>query len=96
MSELLHSRVQQIAVARGRAVPQNTSSIYTSAAEDAPELLDQLLLIHRRVGEESGHAPRTPHQERLDDRQRRAMLSAVRAAVNRSRESLEARTDAAP
>ena len=87
ISELLHDRVQRLALARGRGVPQNTSSIYASAAKDEPELLDQLLLIHRRVGEEMGseHDAETPKS--LDDRQRKAMLSAVRAAVNRSRSS---------
>ncbi len=85
ISELLHDRVQRLALARGRGVPQNTSSIYASAVKDEPELLDQLLLIHRRVGEEMGSEQETKKPKTLDDRQRKAMLSAVRAAVNRSR-----------
>jgi hypothetical protein len=45
------------------------------------------------VGEEKGEDvnPKTP--DRLDERQRKAMLSAVRAAVHRSRESLESRSN---
>jgi hypothetical protein len=85
VSELLHDRVQRLALSRGRVVPQNTSSIYASAVRDEPELLDQLLLIHSRVGEEMGSQQGPEKPSGLDDRQRKAMLSAVRAAVNRSR-----------
>ena len=93
MNEILHDRVHRLAQKRGHGAPQNTGSIYTSAAEEAPELLDQLFFVHRRVGEEMGKEvdPETP--DRLDDCQRKAMLSAVRAAVNRSRESLESQTE---
>jgi len=91
MNEILHNRVHRLAQKRGHGAPQNTGSIYTSAAEEAPELLDQLFFVHRKVGEEMGEefGPYTPDQ--LDERQRKAMLSAVRAAVHRSREILESR-----
>jgi len=93
MNEILHDRVHRLAHKRGHGAPQNTSSIYTSAAEEAPELLDQLFFVHRRVGEEMGEEvdPGTP--DRLDEGQRKAMLSAVRAAVHRSREILESQTE---
>ena len=93
ISEKLHDRVHRRAMERGRGTPQNTNSIYTSASEDAPELLDQLFLVHRRVGEEKGETvnPATPDQ--LDEIERKAMLSAVRAAVNRSRENLRSTTE---
>jgi hypothetical protein len=77
----------------GHGAPQNTSSIYTSAEQDAPELLDQLFFVHRKVGEEMGEEVDPTPPKRLDERRRRAMLSAVRAAVNRSRESLESQTE---
>ena len=90
MNEILHNRVLRTAQKRGHGVPQNTGSIYTSASEEAPELLDQLFFVHRKVGEEMGEefGPYTPDQ--LDERQRKAMLSAVRAAVHRSRQIVEA------
>lgn len=89
MNEMLTVRVQQLAEKRGHGAPQNTSSIYTSATQEAPELLDQLFFVHRRVGEELGEEVDTKKPGHLDERKRKAMLSAVRAAVNRSRESLE-------
>ena len=92
MNEMLHVRVQRRAQARGHGAPQNTSSIYTSAAQEAPELLDQLLFVHRKVSEEMGNAVDATPPDRLDDSRRKAMLSAVRAAVNRSREALESRS----
>jgi hypothetical protein len=82
-----------MAQARGHVSPQNTNSIYTSAEQEAPELLDQLFFVHRRVGEEMGEEVDPTPPDRLDDQRRRAMLSAVRAAVNRSRESLESQTE---
>ena len=93
MNEILHDKVHRLAQKRGQGMPQNTGSIYTSAAEEDPELLDQLFFVHRKVGEEMGEeiGPNTPDQ--LDDQQRRAMLSAVRAAVHRSREIFESQSE---
>jgi len=93
MNEILHDRVHRLAQKRGHGAPQNTSSIYASASEEAPELLDQLFFVHRKVGEEMGEEvdPSIPGQ--LDDSERRAMLSAVRAAVHRSREILESQSE---
>ena len=93
MNEMLHDRVQRIAQKRGHGAPQNTSSIYASAEQDAPELLDQLFFVHRKVGEELGEDVDTSTPDRLDDKRRKAMLSAVRAAVNKSRESLESQNE---
>lgn len=90
ISEKLHERVRRAARGKGRGIPLNTSSIYASARSEAPELLDQLLLVHQRVGEERGEASASEPREQLTDAERRAMLSAVRAAVNRTRERLEA------
>jgi hypothetical protein len=87
---MLHDRVHRAARGRGHGAPVNTSSIYASAQDEVPELLDQLLLVHKRVGEERGDLVRQHDLDELTDADRRAMLSAVRAAVNRTRESLEA------
>ena len=89
INEMLHERVQNAASKKGHGPPINTSSIYTSAEREAPELLDQLLFVQRRVEQEVGNdVPATP-LEKLEDPDRRAMLSAVRAAVNRTRANLE-------
>jgi hypothetical protein len=93
INEMLHSRVQRLARARGHGTPHNTSTIYASASREAPELLDQLLLVHRRVAEERGEEVHPTMPEECSDLQRKAMLSAVRAAVNQTRESLESRTE---
>jgi vacuolar-type H+-ATPase subunit H len=93
MNEILNDRVYRLAQKRGHGAPQNTSSIYASAAEEAPELLDQLFFVHRKVGEEMGEEIDPNAPDRLDENQRKAMLSAVRAAVHRSREILESRTE---
>jgi hypothetical protein len=93
MNEILHDRVHRLAQKRGHGAPQNTSSIYASAAEEAPELLDQLFFVHRKVGEEMGQEVDQNTPDRLDEQQRKAMLSAVRAAVHRSREILDSQTE---
>jgi len=93
MNEILHDRVHRLAQKRGHGAPQNTSSIYASASEEAPELLDQLFFVHRKVGEEMGDEIESETPDRLDERQRRAMLSAVRAAVHRSREILDSKSE---
>ena len=93
MNEMLHDRVHRLAHARGHGAPRNTSSIYASAEQEAPELLDQLFFVHRRVGEEMGEEVDSTPPARLDEQRRRAMLSAVRAAVHRSRESLEQQSE---
>jgi len=93
MNDILHCRIHRMARARGHVSPQNTGSIYASAEQEAPELLDQLFFVHRRVGEELGEEMDPTPPDRLDEAQRRAMLSAVRAAVNRSRESLESQAE---
>ena len=84
INEMLHERVRHVAQNHGRLPPQNTSSIYTSASKEAPELLDQLLFVHRRVNQEKGNEvpPATP--DGLEHGDRKAMLSAVRAAVNQT------------
>jgi hypothetical protein len=86
---MLHDRVRRAAQSHGHLPPQNTSSIYTSASEEAPELLDQLLFVHHRVNQEKGNEvlPATP--DGLEHGDRKAMLSAVRAAVNRTHSMLE-------
>lgn len=93
MHEILHDKVHRSAQKRGHGTPQNTGSIYTSAAEEDPELLDQLFFVHRKVSEEMGEEIDPTATDRLDDSQRKAMLSAVRAAVHRSREILESQPE---
>jgi hypothetical protein len=93
INEMLHDRVQRRARARGHGTPHNTSTIYASASREAPELLDQLLLVHRRVEEEKGREVNPTLPDECSDPQRRAMLSAVRAAVNQTRQSLDSRAE---
>lgn len=89
INEMLHERVQNAATKSGHGPPINTSSIYTSASREAPELLDQLLFVQRRVEQEVGDEVSGTPLESLEEPDRRAMLSAVRAAVNRTRAGLE-------
>ena len=89
INEMLHERVHRAATAKGHGAPVNTSTIYTSAAREAPELLDQLLFVHQKVDQERGQAAEVKTPDQLADPDRRAMLSAVRAAVNRTRAGLE-------
>jgi len=88
INEMLHEKVQRAAMARGHGAPQNTHSIYTSATDEVPELLEQLLFVHRRVGQERGDDVTTVAPGSLDHGRRKAMLSAVRAAVKRSNADL--------
>ena len=89
INEMLHEKVQRAATARGHGAPQNTQSIYTSATDEVPELLDQLFFVHRRVGQEKGEDIATVLPGSLDHSRRKAMLSAVRAAVKQSNASFE-------
>jgi len=89
INEMLHEKVHRAATAKGHGAPVNTSTIYTSAAREAPELLDQLLFVHQKVDQERGESRGATPPAELADPDRRAMLSAVRAAVNRTRASLE-------
>ena len=90
INEMLHDRVRRAAQSHGHLPPQNTSSIYTSASEEAPELLDQLLFVHRRVIQEKGHeVPPVVTPDGIDHGDRQAMLSAVRAAVNQTHSMLD-------
>jgi hypothetical protein len=89
INEMLHERVHRAASKKGHGTPVNTVSIYTSAAKEAPELLDQLLFVHQKVDQELGGSTEVKPPDQLPDPDRQAMLSAVRAAVNRTRASLE-------
>jgi hypothetical protein len=51
---------------------------------EAPEMLDQLLLVHHRVREEQGEIPEGDPPPDQDDSERRRLLSALRATVRRS------------
>ena len=53
------------------------------------ELLDQLLFVHQKVDLERGETNAATPPSELADRDKKAMLSAVRAAVNRTRASLD-------
>jgi hypothetical protein len=85
LSEKLHTQVSSAARNCGRHQPVNTSEIYAMAAAATPELLDQLLLVHHRVREERGEivADGATQQPPVDDMERKRMLSAVRATVDR-------------
>ena len=84
LSEKLHTQVSRAARSCGRHEPDNTSAIYAMAVAASPDLLDQLLLVHHRVGEERrGEANEIPTPP-WDDIERKRMLSAVRATVDRA------------
>ncbi len=83
-SEMLHERVHRAATRRGRREPVDTSAIYTAAMDEAPDLLDQLLLVHQRVQQEQGDEAAADPTPGLDDVERKRMLSAIRATVQRS------------
>jgi hypothetical protein len=53
------------------------------AVAATPDLLDQLLLVHHRVGEEQGDELQDPGLP-CDDIERKRMLSAVRRTVDRA------------
>jgi hypothetical protein len=83
LSEKLHDRMQVTATSKGHRAPVDTSSIYTMASSEAPDLLEQLLLVHHRVRQEQGEeVPSDPPRD--DDLERKRMLSAVRATVQRA------------
>ena len=84
LSEMLHERLFRAAGRNGRQRPENTGAIYTSAMEEEPDLLDQLLLVHHRARQENGEVNTGSHPVMVDDAERKKMLSAVRAMVNRS------------
>ncbi len=89
LSEKLHSKVFHVARSCGRHAPENTSAIYAMAAAATPDLLDQLLLVHHRVHEEQeGLQGLEPVP--MDDMERKRMLSAVRATVDRAAHRLRA------
>ena len=61
LNEVLTNRVSKAATSKGQAPPpDNTNAIYVAAVREAPELLDQLLLVHQRAREESGEKPSVP------------------------------------
>jgi hypothetical protein len=85
INEKLHQRVWSKAALNGAPnPPENTSAIYLSAKQVAPDLLDQLFAVHVRACEEQGVPPRPTGPNENEDHQRKQMLSAVRAAVMRS------------
>ena len=89
LSEKLHSKVFCVSRSCGRHAPENTSAIYAMASVATPDLLDQLLLVHHRVHEErEGLQGLEPVP--TDDIERKRMLSAVRATVDRAAHRLRA------
>ena len=83
LSEKLHIQVWRAAHQAGRRTPENTNAIYAMAKAATPELLDQLLLVHHRALQEQGELPDNPPDLPVDDVERKRMLSAVRATVDR-------------
>jgi hypothetical protein len=83
LSEKLHFQVWRAARQCGRRAPENTSAIYAMAMAATPQLLDQLLLVHHRALQEEGELPPHPVAPPVDDIERKRMLSAVRATVDR-------------
>lgn len=63
--------------------PTSTSEIYAVAAAETPALLNQLINLQCLTMAEEG-SPEVPHVDELDDRDRKRMLSAVRASIRRS------------
>lgn len=83
LSEKLHFQVWRAARQCGRRTPENTSAIYAMAMAATPQLLEQLLLVHHRALQEEGELPPHPAGPPVDDIERKRMLSAVRATVDR-------------
>ena len=83
LSEKLHFQVWRAARQCGRRAPENTSAIYAMAKAATPDLLDQLLLVNHRALQEEGALPQHPAGPSVDDIERKRMLSAVRATVDR-------------
>jgi hypothetical protein len=83
LSEKLHFQVWRAARQCGRRTPENTSAIYAMAMAATPQLLEQLLLVHHRALQEGGELPPHPAAPPVDDIERKRMLSAVRATVDR-------------
>jgi len=83
---IIKGRVRKVASERGQAPPPDTTSaIYTVAAKEAPELLDQLFCVHQRARQERGEPIVVPPPgTELSDLERKRMLSAVRAAVTQT------------
>ena len=83
LTEKLHFQVWRAARQCGRRTPENTSAIYAMAVAATPDLLDQLLLVHHRALQEEGALPPHTAGPPVDDVERKRMLSAVRATVDR-------------
>jgi hypothetical protein len=87
MSDLLHERVARAACARDEnARREDTSAIYAMAMALVPGLLDRLLHVHQLASQERGEAePPQSDTAAMGHCERKKMLSAVRAAVHRTR-----------
>ncbi|MCD4748772.1 MAG: hypothetical protein K8R59_05295 [Thermoanaerobaculales bacterium] len=87
LSDLLHERMAEAFRRCGsiRKTPENTSAIYAWAAKEAPGMLDQLFLVHLAAAHEKGEIPVSVNRAPTRDRDRKRMLSAVRASVARTR-----------
>lgn len=83
LSEKLHLQVWRAARQCGRHAPENTAAIYAMAKAATPDLLDQLLLVHHRVLEEEDQQVPRQTSPPIDDIERKRMLSAVRATVDK-------------
>ena len=82
--DALHERVVLAARRRGwTGQPTSTSEIYAVAALEAPALLDQLIDLQCLTMAEEG-AGEALRAGEMDDRDRKRMLSAVRASIRRS------------
>jgi len=87
LSDLLHERMEQAfrAANGNRRPPDNTSAIYTWAAQDARGMLEQLFQVHVEAAKERGEIPQQAQRIPSSDADRKRMLSAIRASVNRTR-----------
>ena len=87
LSDLLHERMAQaFRVASGnQKPPENTSAIYAWAVQDASGMLEQLFQVHVEAAKERGEIPARAQTIPSSDADRKRMLSAIRASVNRTR-----------
>lgn len=86
ISDRLHERVGMAALDRGlERPPESTRAIYLMAAKVVPGLLEQLLGVYRMLSLERTPGRGLSAAPPVDDRDRERMLSAVRAAVGRTR-----------
>lgn len=87
LSDLLHERMARAfrTSNSNQRPPENTSAIYAWAVRDANGMLEQLFHVHVEASKERGEVPTQAQRIPSSEADRKRMLSAIRASVNRTR-----------